>query len=591
MRSIWRDDLPRTAKPVDFFLFISKPHWRSAAIAMGFVFFAAVVQGFIPYLYKLVTDGAILLAKGNYEPLMWAGVAYIVVATLDQVLWRASGFAGAYWATGARATARATLFSFLSNHSYQYFSNRFAGSLLSKIKQAADGSKDLVELFLWEFFSFAVTLITSLIIIFLTSPAAGFILVAFLVIAVPMNYFIAKRRIPLSIASQNAETALNGATVDSISNIFAVHEYAKRDFENDRVKSLALRRRSLGLRNWHFGEWMLLANGLVVHVFMGAMIVLAVYLAIQGEITPGDVSFFLATVWLLEAQFIFLGRQFNRASELWGQIRESLDDILVEHDVVDRPGAIAFSPEDARIAFNDVSFEYEGVPIFENLSFAIGDGERVGIVGRSGAGKTTLIKLILRHYDLLKGEIRIGNQNITLVTKESLRSAVAVVPQEPTLFHRTIAENIAYSHPGASHEDIVRAAERAQAHEFIRSLPAGYESLVGERGIKLSGGQRQRIAIARAFLKDAPVLLLDEATSALDSESEALVQKALLTLMQGRTVIAIAHRLSTLRVMDRLLVFDKGEIIEDGTHDGLLAKGGIYATLWNHQAGGFLTEE
>jgi ATP-binding cassette subfamily B protein len=591
MFSMWRDDIPRDTKPLGFFLFITKPHARSAIIALAFVTLAAVFQGFIPYIYKLATDGAIALAQGDYHPLMWAAIIYVAVTIIDQIFWRVSGYAGAYWATGVRATARATLYSYVSKHSYKYFSDRFAGSLLSKIKQAADGSKDMVELILWELFSFIVTLVTSLIIILFTSPIAALILIAFLAFLIPLNLSVSKYRYRLSIAAQDAETALNGATVDSIANIFAVHEYAKRDFENDRIKTLALRRRSLGMKTWHFGETMLLANGILVNGFMGAMILLSVFLAVKGVITPGDVSFFLATTWLLEAQFIFLGRQFNRISEIWGQITESLDNILKEHDVVDKDGARALEARSGELEFKDVSFDYGGARVFEDLSFSIKDGERVGVIGRSGAGKSTLVKLILRHYDLAGGKILIGGEDIADATKDSLRNAISIVPQEPTLFHRSIAENIAYGRPGATMKEIQKAAEAAQAHEFIMQLPEKYESLVGERGIKLSGGQRQRIAIARAMIKDAPLLLLDEATSALDSESEVLVQKALLALMEGRTVIAVAHRLSTLRAMDRLLIFDKGKIIEDGTHEELLAKGGLYADLWNHQAGGFIQDD
>jgi ATP-binding cassette subfamily B multidrug efflux pump len=214
----------------------------------------------------------------------------------------------------------------------------------------------------------------------------------------------------------------------------------------------------------------------------------------------------------------------------------------------------------------------------------------VGLVGRSGAGKSTLVKMLLRHYNLAGGRITIDGVDIAEVTKESLRSAIAVVPQESLLFHRSIRENISYGKPGATDEEIKVSARHAEAHTFIETLPGGYDVMVGERGVKLSGGQRQRVAIARAILKAAPILLLDEATSSLDSESEVAVQKALLTLMENRTVIAIAHRLSTLRAMDRIIVMDRGKIIENGTHNDLLAKGGLYASLWNHQAGGFIEE-
>lgn len=591
MRSIWREDVPRTSNPISFFLFATKPHAGSALLAILAVVGASLGQSAIPYVYKLTTDGIIALTGGTAEPLVWAIVFYFAISLSSHLFWRISGFSGMYWATGVRATARDALFNYISSHSYQYFSNRFAGSLLSKIKQAGDGMRDVVGTFLWSFLGFAVTLVATFVIVFLTNPIAGFILLGLFVILVPYNYYYAKKRVPLSVAAQDAETALNGATVDALTNIFSVHEYAKRTFELDRLKTFTLRRRSLGMKNWRFGEWILLWNGIFVHIFMGAMVLFAVYLAVQGVITPSEVTLLLATVWLLEGYFVHLSQQFNSFSESWGQITESLTDILRPHEVLDSTDAKELKVQEGTLSFNKVSFDYDGVSVFKDLSFALSSGERIGVIGRSGAGKSTLTKLLLRHYDLSGGSITIDGVDIKTVTRESLRSSIAMVPQEPALFHRSIAENIAYARPDASRKEIIRAAELAQAHEFITSLPEGYESLVGERGVKLSGGQRQRIAIARALLKDAPILILDEATSALDSESEVLVQQALLKLMEGRTVIAIAHRLSTLRAMDRLLIFEKGVIIEDGSHEELLAKRGLYAELWNHQAGGFLKED
>lgn len=590
MASIWRDDLKETTNPVSFFLFVSKLHIVPAVLAASCVIAASVLAAFIPYIYKLITEAAMLLPLGQYLPLVYAVAAYFAVSLIGHLLWRSSGFAGLIWATGARATARSALFAYLSRHSYQYFSNRFAGSLLSKIKQAADGARDLVEGTLWQLLAFSVQLITAFIIVFATSPIIGGILLALLCVIIPYNFYFSRKRIPLSIAAQDAETALNGVTVDSITNIISVHEYAKRDFELSRMKEHIMRRRNLGMRNWRFGETVLLWNGILINLFMGAMVFTSIYLVTKGVLTPGDVVLFLAMVWLLEERFLFLGSQFNHFTEVWGQISESLRDIVVPHQVRDVSAARALVRKSAGIAFQGVSFSYEGVPVFTGLSFSIPEGQKVGIIGRSGAGKSTLIKLILRHYDLSGGRILVGDEDIAAVTKESLRETIAVVPQEPALFHRTIHENIAYAKPGATRLEVIHAARLAQAHEFIEALPDGYESLVGERGVKLSGGQRQRVAIARALLKDAPILLLDEATSALDSESEVLVQKALLALMEGRTVIAIAHRLSTLRAMDRLIVFENGEIVEDGTHDELLQKNGAYASLWSHQAGGFLED-
>jgi ABC-type multidrug transport system fused ATPase/permease subunit len=316
----------------------------------------------------------------------------------------------------------------------------------------------------------------------------------------------------------------------------------------------------------------------------------AVYYASIGLIAPSDIVLILTIIFRVEGLLLSLGSQLNSVAENWGEVQESLEEILEPHEIPDKAGAIELKTDNASIGFENVLFGFHGHPVFKDFSLSIPKGQRVGLVGRSGAGKSTLIRLLMHHHDIQGGEIKIGGTNIASVTQESLRRAISIVPQEPLLFHRTIRENISYGKPDASEGEIIEAAKRAQAHDFITRLTDGYESLVGERGVKLSGGERQRIAIARAILKNAPILLLDEATSALDSESEVEIQKALLTLMEGKTVIAIAHRLSTLRQMDRIIVLDGGSIEEDGTHDELVERKGTYAELWHHQAGGFLQD-
>jgi ABC-type multidrug transport system fused ATPase/permease subunit len=262
----------------------------------------------------------------------------------------------------------------------------------------------------------------------------------------------------------------------------------------------------------------------------------------------------------------------------------------MDRELLDSPSSTNLTVSRGEIEWQNINFEFGNNTIFSDFNLSIKPGERVGLVGHSGAGKTTFVSLLLRQHDVTGGSIEIDGQNIAEVTQDSLRSAIAVVPQEPMLFHRTIRENIAYGKYDATDEEIVAVAKKAQAHDFISILSEGYDTLVGERGVKLSGGQKQRVAIARAMLKDAPILVLDEATSALDSESEVAIQKALHTLMEGKTVVAIAHRLSTLREMDRIIVLENGQILEDGTHESLTQSGGLYQRLWEHQAGGFLVE-
>jgi len=589
---MWRDDLLTTRNPLRFFLFASKPHWQAAVFAIVCATLGNAFSASVAYVFKLIADAAISFVQGgSYDELVFAAGTSIFLLAVAKFFWRISGFAGARWATGAAATARYALTSYVTLHSRAYFSDRFAGSIMNKIRHAATGMREVVDVFLWEFLELGVNVIVSFTIVYLVSPLVAWIFFVWVVLILLVNVYLGYRRVPLAARAHDLETVLNGATVDLLTNVSAMQEYARREFEIERLKGATDDRRRAHLKSWYFGEWTRILNSVLLVIFGSAMVFTTVALARFGALSLGDIVLVLTIIFRIEGLLQSLGSNFNKFAEVWGEIRESLEEIIEPHEIPDEPNAAELQVVGGVLAFHNVTFSYADNIVFKDLTLVIPAGQRVGVVGRSGAGKSTLVRLIMRHHNLESGSITIDDTDIATVTQESLRNAISVVPQEPLLFHRTIRENIAYGNPRATEEEIIGAAKLAQAHDFISRLPQGYAAMVGERGIKLSGGERQRIAIARAILKNAPILLLDEATSALDSESEVEIQKALRELMKGKTVIAIAHRLSTLREMDRIIVLDSGKIVEEGTHERLVAGGGIYSQLWAHQAGGFLQDQ
>ncbi len=591
MKSIWRSDPPNTRNPLRFFLFSSQPHWKVALLAIVLASIANAFAASASYVFKLITNAAVgLPAPEAYVDLLWASGLSVLVLAVAKLFWRIAGFAGAQWSMNSLSTARYALTSYVTLHSRAYFSDRFAGSLANKISHAARGMREAVELFLWEFLELAITAAASLLILFTTNATVAFIFLVWIIVVIALNIVFARKRIPYSVQSQKLETSLNGSTVDLLGNVGTMQEYARRSYEIERLRSATDERRKAGLKNWYFGEWIRIMNSILLVIFGSIMAFTVVHFAQLGLVSTGDVVLVIAVIFRVEGLLQSLGSNINRFAEIWGEIEESLEEIIEPHEIPDRAGARKLLVTRGDLSLHNVTFSYAGNRVFGNLNLDIRSGERVGLVGKSGAGKSTLVRLILRHHVLESGTIAIDGRDIASVTQESLRNAISVVPQEPLLFHRTIRENIAYGNPDASIEAIKEAARLAYAHEFIERLPAGYESMVGERGVKLSGGERQRVAIARAILKNAPILLLDEATSALDSESEVEIQKALRELMKGKTVIAIAHRLSTLREMDRIIVLDSGTIVEEGTHEELSKGSGVYSQLWTHQAGGFIKD-
>lgn len=472
-----------------------------------------------------------------------------------------------------------------------FFHDNFAGSLTKRALGFARRFEDVFDTFAFQVIAKIVPLVFVTVVLWRYSPLLILVLLGMLSLTVTLVVPRIRRRRKLVDEREAASNTLAGHLADSIANAEPVRAFARERDEavihGDNVREFGRRT----LRSWDYQNFYVNTITAPMYVLTNALgLIVALHVSI-GRANS------LETVFLTFSYFATATRvmwEFNRVyRNLEGALTDAAQftDLLLDPpSVLDVASPAPFAPRDYGVDVRDISFRHspEQPLLFDRFSLNVPAGTKLGLVGRSGGGKTTITRLLLRFKDIERGEILIGGQSIVEVSQASLRDAIAYVPQDPAMFHRTIADNIRFGRPQATDEEVRRAAALAHAAEFIQSLPEGYETLVGERGVKLSGGQRQRIAIARAILKDAPILILDEATSSLDSESEALIQDALWTLMTGRTAVVIAHRLSTVRRMDSLVVLDHGRIIEQGTHEHLLEHGGIYASLWAHQSGGFL---
>lgn len=582
--------IPHT--PLRFMWYVSSLHkgWFIGAVAM--VSIAELVGTSIPFIFKSVVDTALQVSQGAAivsSVWFWACM-YPLAVVIMFFAWRGSGFIGMEWASRSNATVYKTLFSYLSRHSHSYFADRFAGSLSSKISHASEGIQSLFEAFIWNYYGSILSLIITVTYMWTSSMYVGGLFLILIVILVPLNLVLAKHRRPHVVKFSEQATKARGFAVDAITNMSAIRQFARMEEEQNQFNSHIEEMRYLNIKQWRISEWGLLLNNVIIVLFEAVILFVAVYLWTQQRLTVGELVMITTLMMNVQGTLVFIGMSMNGFIRRFGEVQEGLSDILVPYEIIDMSNAYDLVCNGGTIEWKNVSFNYGESDIFADFNLLIKNGERVGLVGTSGAGKSTFVSLLLRQHELSDGAILIDGQNIAEVTQDSLRENIAIVPQEPMLFHRSVRENIAYGKPTATQDEIIAVAKKAQAHDFIVALKEGYETPVGERGVKLSGGQKQRVAIARAMLKNAPILVLDEATSALDSESEVAIQRALHDLMERKTVIAIAHRLSTLREMDRIIVLEAGKIVEDGNHDTLTKQGGTYARLWEHQAGGFLQE-
>ncbi len=577
--------IPNT--PIRFLIYVTKPFKIWAFLAIIVVIVAAILGQSLALVFKWIIEA---VERGDTHAALMYGLIYPIAMLAVQLLWRLSGYFGTLWMINAKTYAGDVLVTHTLRHSHSYFIDRFAGSLLTKVTNVVGAIDGFVHDFLWSILSTVVSLGVTLYFIFSVDILSGFIFISLIITLIVFNRILMKKKQKLSRVAAAASTKLRGAIVDVFANISVMRQYNGSAYEQNTIGNLGVHWREAARANNMYSERTLVSNAIILFVFTGAMFYLLVDRWSLGLVTTAEFIFVLALITNLSGMLVFIGRVMTSIARVMGEAEEGLEELIIPHEISDKPAANPLLVPQGQIIWDDVTFEYGANKVFEAFNLTIAPGQRVGLVGSSGAGKTTFVSLLLRQHELQDGSILIDGQNIAAVTQDSLRTAIAIVPQEPALFHRTIRENIAYGKSDATDEEIIEVAKKAQAHDFIVSLPDGYNTLVGERGVKLSGGQKQRVAIARAMLKDAPILILDEATSALDSESEVAIQKALHVLMAGKTVVAIAHRLSTLREMDRIIVLENGKIIEDGTHETLAHAGGTYERLWNHQAGGFVGE-
>jgi ATP-binding cassette subfamily B protein len=530
------------------------------------------------YGVKYLVDG--LAAGPARSDGVWLAFGLLVsLIAADNFLWRIASWIASFTFVGVTGDLRRDIFRHLTGHAPSYFSDRLPGMLTSRITATSNAVFTVENMFVWNVLPPCIATVAAIALIGTVSPpmAAGLIVVAgAMVVAM---FHLAARGKPLHDDFADKAAAVDGEMVDVINNMPLVRAFCGLGYEHDRFDATVSRELHARGRSLRYLEKLRLTHAAVTVVLVIALLTWVITLWQSGGATTGDV----VLVCTLGLSILNATRDLAVAlvdvTQHVARMTEAIATLLMPHELSDHPGAEPLVKAGAAISFNNISFKYPGgLQVFEKFNLRLNAGQRVGLVGQSGGGKSSLFVLLQRFYDTQHGSITIDGQDISRVTQQSLREAISVVPQDISLFHRSIMENIRYGRPSATDDEVLRAAMAARC-DFVETLPEGLATQVGDRGVKLSGGQRQRIAIARAFLKDAPILLLDEATAALDSESEEAIREALARLMRGRTVIAIAHRLATLRNFDRVVMLQGGKIIEDGSPDRLMQGQGPYQEL------------
>jgi ATP-binding cassette subfamily B protein len=569
-----------------------KRKWVLIIILIVFSVRVFLDQVLIAVFFKQIID---ILSSGATDRSLVAGqildVFFVLVGlhVMGFVIARTIKFVMFRFVINVIQDLRNFTFQKIIGYSQSFFVNTFSGSLVTKARRFVGGFETAFDVFLYRFFKFFVTLIGIFVILFYQTPKVALIFMVWVPIHIALTVLLIKRKIPLDLAEAEQDSKISGRLADVFSNISAVKFFSKAKNEIESFGEYTKEGAARSKVAWFMeGKVDLVQHSLIILADSLSLFIM-IKLWLSGSISTGTIVLVHAYFIVIASSLWDLANSLSKFTKSISDMKEMVDIFEIIPDILDPVNPEELKVKEGNVVFENVDFVYKnGKEVFSDFNLNIKSGERVGLVGHSGAGKSTITSLILRLIDITAGSITIDGQDIRNITQDDLRNTISYVPQEPVLFHRTISENIKYSKPGATESEVVAATTEAHAHEFILALQKGYDTKVGERGVKLSGGERQRIAIARAMLKDAPILVLDEATSSLDSISESYIQDAFNELMKGKTTIVIAHRLSTIQKMDRIIVLDKGKIVEEGTHKQLLRKKGYYAELWNHQTGGFL---
>lgn len=547
-----------------------------------------------PYILHLVID--IFTRYEGDRAAAWESLQGPIIGGLCLVIYietasRTMGFLMAKALPKLQADIRMAMFDHIQHHSPRYFNERFAGSLANKMIDMTTQVEAIILQLFWPIIPALSTCILGTIFLWFVNPIFAGILLVWIIFHLAVSFKFTRSCDLYEHRHGEARSTLLGKIVDSFTNNFAVNLFYRFNDERKTIAPFQEEEQKTNTYARQYVEKMRCYTSLFYFLvaFLGMNGAL-LYLWVHDQITTGQVVQVFTTMWSITGIMWTVGSTLPTLFQSFGIAKQAYSVIRDPQDMGDKPNAQNLKISSGEIIFDNVSFHYGEKKLFENKHVQIRGGEKIGLVGFTGAGKSTFVNLILRFFSLHHGKILIDGQEIANVTLKSLRRQIALIPQDPVLFHRSLRENICYGKPAATEAETLHAAKLAHCEEFIQNIPNGYEAKVGERGTKLSGGEKQRIAIARAILVDAPILILDEATSALDSVTERYIQDSLEKLMQNRTTIVIAHRLSTLSRMDRILVFDKGKIIEEGTHASLLSKEGLYAKMWRMQVGGFLPE-